>query len=191
MIRQLTPLLSLFFIVTLLSGCARNPPQYNYYTLQVSAERVDNPLPLSLGIAPVEIPAWLDQTNLIWSNGDVRLQTAESDRWAEPLSDAMSRILMQNISYHHGGSDLSLGPWNRTERPQRVLTVQVLSLGRTHNKLIMDVKWQLTDQDRKLIFREDQTYEENLDDTSDTTAYVRALGRLLENLAREAASQVR
>ena len=53
---------------------------------------------LSVGIGPVSVPAYLDRQELVTRIGQNQLRLSERDRWAEPLSENIARVVSQNIS---------------------------------------------------------------------------------------------
>ena len=174
-----------FTTLLLLCSCAGTPPQFNYYTLRATSQINTHPLPQSLGIAPVDIPGWLDQTSLVWSDGDVRLKANDNDRWAEPLAVAVTRVMMQDFSRYYGDDRISMGPWTRAERPERVVDMQILSLGRRQNQLLADVKWELSDKDRKIMITRYHSYSQPLSDLGSPAEFVQAFSDVINQIAQD------
>ena len=83
----------------LLAACGATEPS-KLYTLSPIPERGagtsldDSP---AIGIGPVTLPQYLDRPQIVQRSGPNRLVVAEFDRWAEPLSDTVPRILAMNI----------------------------------------------------------------------------------------------
>jgi len=53
---------------------------------------------LLVGVGPVELPKYLDRTQIVIRANRNELRLAEFDRWAEPLEDNLLRILAENLS---------------------------------------------------------------------------------------------
>lgn len=83
----------------LLSACGTTEPS-RLYTLSAMPARgsgattVGSP---AIGIGPVTLPQYLDRPQIVSRSGPNRLEAAEFDRWAEPLSDTVPRILTENV----------------------------------------------------------------------------------------------
>jgi uncharacterized lipoprotein YmbA len=54
-------------------------------------------LALAVGIGPVTLPQYLDRPQIVQRTSPNRLEVAEFDRWAEPLSNTVPRVLAENI----------------------------------------------------------------------------------------------
>ena len=75
-----------------LATCASSPPS-NFYRLTPAVAHVPGGPTPSLGIGPVDIPEFLNRNALVYTRGGNQLQLAESERWAEPLDDGITRVL--------------------------------------------------------------------------------------------------
>jgi hypothetical protein len=53
---------------------------------------------VSLVVGPVTLPAYLDHIQVIAMGGTHEVALNEFTRWAEPLRDAFSRVLVENLS---------------------------------------------------------------------------------------------
>lgn len=92
-------LLALSLVV---SGCATLSPKVDptrYYVLKgTSSGRLTNKAGLVVGVGPVVIPGYLDHKEMVTAGpgGDLRL--AEYEIWAEPLDEAVARVVAKNLS---------------------------------------------------------------------------------------------
>jgi len=84
----------------LMSGCATSP-RSQFYTLTPVAHRSESPaagaMP-SVAIASVTIPELVDRPQLVVKIDDAKVDLLETHRWAEPLKDALSLTIAENIS---------------------------------------------------------------------------------------------
>jgi len=81
---------------------------------------------VSLGIGPVKFPGYLDREQLVTRISQNRFQIAENDRWAEPLAENFTRVLMQNLAALTPTVRLVSHPWRPSERPEYQLEIDVL-----------------------------------------------------------------
>ncbi len=139
--------LSLLTMMVLLAGCV-STPEYRYYSLRAlsGADKVAEVPQLSgvsVGIMPVQAPEWLDKENMSYSDGGYRLYQADFDRWGEPLPQIMTRVVMRNLEQISPGLDVSVGPWNRSQQPEHMISIEVLDLAVKNNVLVLEARWEV------------------------------------------------
>ncbi|MDP0561210.1 MAG: ABC-type transport auxiliary lipoprotein family protein [Candidatus Endonucleobacter sp. (ex Gigantidas childressi)] len=160
--KRLFFIMFLGFVLFVLGGCG-SVPKYNYYTLQsipreeVGSRSVMLSSNISLGLEPVMIPAWLDQKNLTFSDGAVRLIRHDYDRWMEPLSELLTRNMVQNLRYLTKSS-VTGGPWVRSARPEIIITVEINSIAVVNGVLRVDSFWKIHGSGREHQFEVEKVY---------------------------------
>jgi len=97
-------------LVLALTACASSPMRF--YTLVAPTEGPTLPSdtggkPLSFDLAPIRIPAQVDQPQLVVREGDQRLAVLESDRWIAPLADEVHAALAGALVRDLPGQDLT------------------------------------------------------------------------------------
>jgi uncharacterized lipoprotein YmbA len=85
------------------AGCGTSKPSQLYLLRPLRASEVGVPttadkVALSVLIGPVTLPAYLDRTQVVTLAGDHELVSDEFIRWAEPLQENFSRVLVENLS---------------------------------------------------------------------------------------------
>jgi uncharacterized lipoprotein YmbA len=83
-----------------LAGCGQTETS-RLYTLSPTADvsvRASTNEQLSVGIGPVTLPQYLDRPQIVVRLSPNKLELSEFDRWAEPLSHTVPRILAANLS---------------------------------------------------------------------------------------------
>jgi len=85
------------------AGCGTSKPSQLYLLRPLQASEVGVPttadkVALSVLIGPVNLPAYLDRTQVVTLVGDHELASDEFIRWAEPLQENFSRVLVENLS---------------------------------------------------------------------------------------------
>lgn len=94
--------------VLLLAGCAATappPPRLLVLPLQAPQPAPSAPPgePWQL-VEPVRLPAYLDRDALMRPRADGGASASESERWAEPLRDALPRLLRADLAAWRGGT---------------------------------------------------------------------------------------
>jgi uncharacterized lipoprotein YmbA len=91
-----------------LAGCASAP--LHYYTLVAPAGGTDpgaTASPLSFELMPVNVPAQVDQPQLVVREGGQGVALVGSERWIAPLADEVRSALSADLAQQLHGADLS------------------------------------------------------------------------------------
>ncbi len=96
------PLMSGIIAACLLAGCAAQPPQDYYYSLVLAGDgsaRTSTPEPgARLIVGPIHLPRYLNQRGMVMQLDGHQIQTANHHFWAEPLDEAIGKVLVQDIA---------------------------------------------------------------------------------------------
>ncbi len=119
----------------LLGACAAPAPPPQLYQLRsappvapvVPRAAVPSTLVLQL-VSPVRIPELLEHTGLLLPQGQAGLQALASHRWAEPLRDAVPRVLRQDLAALLGEQRVWASPLPPGVNATRQLRLEVLEL---------------------------------------------------------------
>ena len=193
------PLLRALFPVAVavwLAGCAGSPPA-RFYTLNPLGPQEAKPSalpashPVSVGIAPVEIPDYLDRPQVVTRDGRNELRLAEFDRWAGSLSENIAAVLAENLALLLGTDRVFVYPWIRTERADYSVAVRVLRLDcKPGDQVLLKVQWALlSGPERKDVATQVASFTERLNDNRYETIAA-AVSRTLEQLSREIARTI-
>ena len=106
----------LAIVSTLAVGCAvgvASPTQLLVLTPLTDTAPREEPsavtLPLLI-VGPVALPAYTDRTQFLVLKSAAEMQAAATARWAEPLDEGVSRVLVENLSrLLHTGRVATLG----------------------------------------------------------------------------------
>lgn len=90
-------------VISGLTACASQPAQDNYYSLMLATEDVT--MPVSDGkakgqliVGPIRLASYLTQPGLAIQIGRNQIQMANHHFWAEPLDEAIAKVLVRDIS---------------------------------------------------------------------------------------------
>jgi len=184
----------------LLSGCMSlgpRPDSSKFFTLTplagdgrggAAAEEAS----ARVGLGPIVLPAYLDRTELVRRVGANEVRLAASDRWAEPLPDAVARVLQQNLTLLLGSERVVVYPWPPGTRIDTRVDLEVLRFEPgTDGGADLTARWTVRDATgaRPQVARESHVTEPA--SGGDTAAAVAAMSRALGMLSSEIAAGVR
>lgn len=122
----------------MMSACGTPPPAPQLYHLRIDApaaatalrtpaEVAARPLVLQL-MSPVRLPELLEHSELLLPQGQAGVQALTRHRWAEPLRDAVPRVLRHDLASLLGEAQVWSSPLPAGVVATRQLRVEVLSL---------------------------------------------------------------
>ena len=87
----------------IVAGCGTSKPSQFYLLRPLPQSELGVPTAADKGgpavlIGPVTLPAYLDRTQVVTLEGSHELAADEFIRWAEPLQENFSRVLLENLS---------------------------------------------------------------------------------------------
>ncbi|QCQ21698.1 membrane integrity-associated transporter subunit PqiC [Desulfoglaeba alkanexedens ALDC] len=195
-LRRLTaPMLLLPF----LCGCiwAVSPPARHYVLESSQALRAAQSHgagfgKLVLGVGPVEIPSYLDRPQIVTRPAPAVAELAEFDRWAEPLREALPRVLAENLSMLLGTDNVYLYPWKRSIPIDVQVTAQVIRFeGTCGGEVDLVARWSIRNaKEQQAVVPWNHFEAKESCKGSSAQDYVTALSRLVERLAAEIAHGV-
>ncbi len=177
---------------TLATGCgpvlAPQPDQTKFYTLSpldnVSAAE---PMPISIGIGPINLPAYLDRTEVVTRTGPNEMKVSENNRWAEPLTATFNRTLTEDLSRLLGPRQIIQFPWYATNEPDFQIEIVVYRFETdAKGEALLAGKWTIRDpRDQKMLYSSDMNIKEpaGSGDQAGAAALSQALGQLSQEVA--------
>ncbi len=142
---------ALLLAAALAAGCASPLPPLQWVRLpaqlpDASAAPRPSPGPAWQLMAPVLLPGHLDRDALLVPQGQAGLQPLGGARWAEPLRDAVPRLLRQDLAQLLG-APLWAAPLPPGVRPARQLRLEItaLDVGADGRSVRLQARWSLAD----------------------------------------------
>ncbi|HJV65791.1 MAG TPA: PqiC family protein [Geomonas sp.] len=178
-----------------LAGCASSPSA-RFYTLTPLSPQQAQPAspaasPVSVSIAPVEIPDYLDRSQIVTRDGQNELNLAEYERWAGSLSDNISAVLAENLGLLLGSDRVFVYPRLRPEKPDYFVSLRILRLDCTPgSRVLLKAQWTVAaGADGKEVATRISSVSEPLTDQGYPTM-VAAVGRSLEKVSQDIAREI-
>jgi uncharacterized lipoprotein YmbA len=186
-------LLVLLTVSTLLvSGCSTGPPARLYVLTSLpraeSAPLATGDRDLSIGVGPVELPQYLNRSQIVTGEQSSELHSAVSAQWAEPLQDGFTRVLAENLSLLLATDRVALFPW-KTFIPEHQVVVEVTHfLGQTGDEVSLVALWSILTKDgREALVSKKSSFREATG-SSEYAALAAALSRTVAALSRDIAA---
>lgn len=143
----------------LLSACGSSPP-VQLYQLRAdppaSAAKVQapsSPLPATprWALGAVRLPDYLDRDAILRPNGQAGLSTLKGQQWAEPLRDALPRLLLQDLARLRGANEVWRLPLPAGISVTRELQVDIeqFEANADASAVILSARWLLIDPSGK------------------------------------------
>ena len=179
----------------LLAGCGKSAPTH-FYSLSTAgapasaAEAPAGPC-LSLGVGPVEFPAYLDRSQVVTKIGQNQMHVGDFEQWIEPLRDNFQRALTENLGRLVCAKPLVTYPWPVGGHPDRQIVVQVANFdGTLGQEVWLRVSWSILDADNKQLVWRTAEYREPVAGP-DYASLAAAQSRLVEKFAKDVAGSLR
>ena len=139
----------------------------------------------SLGLGPIELPAYLDRPQIATRTSTNRLSYSEIDRWAAPLAESFSRVLGQNIAHLLNSARVIQFPWQNSDTPDFQVKIEVLQFEADSDRQAwLSARWTVTDRNKKILISQRSQLTRRAG-SSATEDLVKALSETLGDLSRE------
>ena len=140
-------------------------------------------------LGAVQLPDYLDRDAIVRPSGQATLNLLPGQRWAEPLRDAVPRLLLQDLSRLRGGDQVwrsPLPPGVKADRHLRV-ELQRLDAPAGAHQVLLQARWMLIDPSGQTpaLVQDCQIQVPLADDSTDTlvSAHRAALWQLAQAIA--------
>ena len=176
----------------LLGGCLGRSQSPRFYTLSPITEdtamaKNDTPTrDTRIGIGPIKLADYLDQSRLVTRTGDNRLEKAEFDLWAGAFKDNLTNVLSENIGLLVPTERLYIYPWRLSEPMDYQVILDVVRFdGDLGKEAWLVARWSLFEgKDRDLLEVGRASIREPVKG-SDYAALVAAQSRAVARLSQE------
>jgi uncharacterized lipoprotein YmbA len=186
----------LAIVVIFFSGCSRSQTP-RFYALnsiqegQIISKRQSPAQNAVIGIGPVKLADYLDESKIVTRTSDNQLVKAEYDRWVGSLNDNLANVLADNIGFLLPTDRIYLYPW-RTSVPidYQVVVDVVRCDGRLGDAAWLVARWSvLGGPGKKLLKMNRSSIREPVRDAG-YAAVVAAQSRAMAKLSQEIAEAI-
>ena len=146
---------------------------------------------LSLGVGPLRLPGYLDRREIVTRVGQSQLDVSQKDRWAEPLDENLTHVLVQNLSVLLGSDAVISYPWPVAKGPDYRVTVEVLQFEcNSAREAQLSVRWWVIDRNDTGAAEVKESHLTRTATDRSTDASVAALSETVADLSRQIAEYV-
>ena len=175
-----------------LNGCLGRSQSPRFYTLSPVTEnkamaQSDTPASdVSIGIGPIKLADYLDQSRIVTRTGDNRLLKAEFDLWAGSLGDNLTNVLSENIGILLPTERIYIYPWRLSEPMDYQIILDVVRFdGDLGEDAWLVARWSIVGgKDKELLAVNRSSIREPVSGP-DYNALVSAQSRTLAKLSHE------
>ncbi|TNE41131.1 MAG: membrane integrity-associated transporter subunit PqiC [Alphaproteobacteria bacterium] len=140
---------------------------------------------ISVGIGPVQVPAYADRAQIVTFDDGAHVTVSDFDHWAEPLSASVARIVSNNMAHLIG--EARVFPYPADFRPDAEalqISLEILDITRRENKIAhLAARWHVKNlKENRVILRQSGDYVAE-SASNDYNSYADSLSRLLGRLS--------
>jgi uncharacterized lipoprotein YmbA len=188
-----TKMLASLLAAAVLAGCASSPPA-RFYRLSPQAQESTQKAPnqVSVSIAPVIVPDYLDRPQIVTLDGQNTLKYAEFDRWAGSLPDDICLVVAENLSQLLGSERVYAYPRISSGKTDYTVSLRIVRLDcYPAREAVLKAQWTVSSgQEIKDLVTHTAAYREPLNDVRYDTlaaAVSRMIALLSGDIARDIA----
>jgi len=179
-----------------LGGCARSQSP-RFYALnsiqedQVISKRKSLAQNAVIGIGPVKLADYLDQSMLVTRTSDNQAVKAEYDRWVGSFKDNFTNVLADNIGFLLSTERIYLYPWRMSVPIDYQVVVDVVRCdGRLGDAAWLEARWSVFGGPEKKLLKINRSSIREPVSGADYAALVAAQSRTLAKLSQEIAEAI-
>lgn len=185
-----------FFTVLLLTGCSALPNKTTHYyvitPIEQSAQLKTNRA-LSINIASVHVPPYLDKPSIVSRSKLNTLIIANNHRWGGKLRKSLARIMAQNLSTLLVTPNVAIAPNSVPVSPDVVIEISILQFERNKDKRVqLSAQWRIVKGKdfSPLLARMTHLIGEEIKDTENYDMTIASMSELYAQLSEEIAIHI-
>jgi uncharacterized lipoprotein YmbA len=180
-----------------LGGCLGRSQTPRFYALspmpqdQVTPKRESSVRNAVVGIGPVKLADYLDQSNLVTRSSDNQLVKAEYDRWVGSFKDGLINALADNIGFLLPTERIYLYPWRGSVPIDYQVVLEVVRCdGRLGDAAWLVARWSVFGGPEKKLLKVNRSSIREPAGGGDYAALVAAQSRAVAKLSQEIAEAI-
>jgi uncharacterized protein len=178
-------------------GCSITSPRPDlsqYYVLTAIAPSAALPVmrhPPAIGLGPINLPGYLDHSEIATRVGPNQLDFSPTDRWAEPVDQNFKNVLARNLGQLIGTDQIVQFPWFSNVKLDYKIELNVTRFDADQSGVVtLNARWIIREarSDRVLLVHEGSLTQPA--STTSTAAEVAALSQSLGSLSQAIADAI-
>ena len=183
----------LLVLIGFAAGCVGTTPESRFYVLSpMTAPDKKLPVDELVGVFPVRLPEYLDHPQIITRVSPNELRKSEFDRWAEPLKENFTRVLVENLISLLGSDKVLAMPRTIDIAITRSVFVEIFQFdGNSGGEVVLFARWSVFRNNFKTPLQtKTSTFKESTGGPG-YEPFVAAGSRALASLSLEIASAIK
>jgi uncharacterized lipoprotein YmbA len=187
--------------VLVFSGCLGSPaktPATRYYVLNSTYGVENGAQPVSVlkdatvGIGPIKLSRVLDRPQIITRTSRNEVRVADLERWAGPLQEIVTNVMVDNLSALLSGAEILKFPWQVKIPITYQVTMDITQFdGMPGGDVKLRTRWGILGEGGKKVLANKQSLLNEPIRGNTVAEMVSAQSRLLERLSREIAEEIK
>jgi uncharacterized lipoprotein YmbA len=180
----------LAIVAIFVGGCRSQAPRF--YTLspiqedQVISKRKSSAQNAVIGIGPVKLADYLDQSMIVTRTSDNQAVKAEFDRWVGSFKDNFINVLADNIGFLLPTENIYLFPWRLSVPIDYQVVLDVVRCdGRLGDAAWLEARWSVFRGPEKKLLKTNRSSIREPVSGADHAALVAAQSRAVAKLSQE------
>jgi len=180
-----------------LGGCLGRSQTPRFYALssmppdQVISKRGSPARNAVIGIGPIKLAEYLDQSKLVTRTGDNQLVKAEYDRWVGSFKDDLINVLADNIGFLLPTERIYLYPWRGSVPIDYQVVLEVIRCdGQLGDAAWLVARWSVFGGPEKKLLQVNRSSIREPVGEADYAALVAAQSRAVAKLSQEIAQAI-
>ena len=186
-----SPYVAVLFML-IIAGCGSSPPVH-YYTLDpieldYTQDQEGSPV---MAVGPFRMPEYLNRSQMVRRGSGSEMIVDDLNRWAEPLDDAIHRIISTNVDTLLTSVIVASYPSSPMLPIDYRLVGRIGRFNSDRNGLvILEVQWGASEADADLLIAPRRSrYESKAADPADPGSIARSMSDVLAQFSRDIASE--
>lgn len=186
-------IITLVSVLLVLSACGSSAPVH-YYKLETLEREYsqDGEGAAVLGIGPLRTPDSFSRTRIVTRGSNSEVMVDEFNRWAEPMDDAIYRIVAANVDSLLQGVIVIAFPYNH------IAELDYRLLGRIDRfdvdedgHVVLQVQWTMLESDSDFVIQPERVrYETQASRPGDYGSVAQAMSEALAQFSRHIAEEL-
>lgn len=197
---ECTVLLTLMLFLNGCFGGGSQTPATRFYVLNslYSAETINPPKPVtvledtSLGVGPIKLSQVLDRPQIIIRTSKNEIQVADLDRWAAPLTEIITNVMVDNLSTLLSTGSILKFPWRMTIPIDYQIVLEITRFdGMPGGNVDMRARWGILGENGQKVYAKKKTILTEPIGGDTIPEMVSAQSRLIAKLSLEIAEEIK
>ena len=175
---------------SLLRGARPDPTRF--FVLTAVDKKADAPIATTLGVDHIDLPEYLQRTEIVSRSASNQIAVADYDRWGEPLRDGFARTLRRDLESELGSGHVFGQPFEPSQLPALTLDVEVRHLEHLAGQgATLEAEWTLRERVNRTVLLVHATKLTVSAPDKDPGAEIAALSKAISMMSAEIAAAVR